>query len=288
MTTELRTPGTTDLAAVVATLAEWQQDGLPVQLHPGDLGWAWQVGAEALARRVRAWSVSGRPAAVGFLDGDTLLRLAVAPHHAGDEHLAERVVADLDDPSRGVLPAGRVTVEARFGPALRARLGVAGWGPDEPWTSLVRDLTDPVPHSGLRVGVVGPGAAADLVRVHQASFGSERFTTERWHAMAAGPAYARARSLLAHDGDGTPVAAATVWSAGPGRPGLIEPLGAHAAHRGHGHGRAVALAAAWHLRDLGASSATVGTPSSNAAAVAAYIAAGLEDRGETTDFARER
>lgn len=286
MTISLRTPAPADLPGVLAAVADWQTDGLPVQLHPGDLGWAWQVGAAALAGRLRVWTAADRVAAVGLLDGPTLLRLALDPDLADDGRLAAHVADAVTRPAAGVLPAGSVGVEVRLGPALRERLRADGWGDDEPWTSLVRDLADPVPHSGRRVKVVGPGAAADFVRVHQASFGSERFTAERWHAMAAGPAYAQARSLLAHDGDGTPVAAATVWSAGPGRPGLIEPLGADGAHRSHGHGRAIALAAAWHLRDLGSSTATVCTPSSNAVAVATYTSAGMTPSATTTDLVR--
>ncbi|MFJ7779052.1 hypothetical protein [Streptomyces yangpuensis] len=35
----------------------------------------------------------------------------------------------------------------------------------------------------------------------------------------------------------------TVWSGGPGRPGLLEPMGVHREHRRRGHGTAVAVAA---------------------------------------------
>jgi GNAT superfamily N-acetyltransferase len=56
--------------------------------------------------------------------------------------------------------------------------------------------------------------------------------------MAAGLPYADARRLVAYDGHGHghAVAAATVWSAGPGKPGLLEPMGVHRERRGHGYG----------------------------------------------------
>ena len=81
--------------------------------------------------------------------------------------------------------------------------------------------------------------------------------------MAAGLPYADARCLVAYDDQGNAVAAVTVWSAGPGKPGLLEPMGVHREHRGHGYGRAITVAAAAALQELGSSSAIVCTPSSN-------------------------
>ena len=118
----------------------------------------------------------------------------------------------------------------------------------------------------------------------RASFPNSTFTLERWRAMAATSPYRRARCLVAYDDDGNAVAATTVWSAGRGRPGLIEPLGVHRDHRGCGHGRAITVAAAAALRQLGSSSATVCTPSSNVGGVAAYMSAGFEKLTEVTDF----
>lgn len=126
----------------------------------------------------------------------------------------------------------------------------------------------------------------DRVEVSRASFPNSTFTLERWHAMASSSAYRQGRCLVAYDRDGIPVAGATVWSAGCGRPGLIEPLGAHRDHRGHGYGRAITVAAVTALQELGSSSATVCTPSSNAVAVATYASAGMEQLPEITDFRR--
>src|SRR3954469_25405848 len=86
--------------------------------------------------------------------------------------------------------------------------------------------------------------------------------------MAAGLPYADARCLVAYDDQGNAVAAVTVWSAGPAKPGLLEPMGVHREHRGHGYGKAITVAAAAALEELGSSSAIVCTPSSNVGAVA--------------------
>ena len=82
------------------------------------------------------------------------------------------------------------------------------------------------------------------------------------------------------------MAAVTVWSAGPGRPGLVEPMGVHHDHRGKGFGTAITVAAAAALRELGSSSALVCTPSSNVGAVATYRAAGFDQLPEVHDQRR--
>jgi ribosomal protein S18 acetylase RimI-like enzyme len=105
--------------------------------------------------------------------------------------------------------------------------------------------------------------------------------------MAAGLPYADARCLVAYDGQGDAVAAVTVWSAGPGKPGLLEPMGVHRKHRGHGYGKAISVAAAATLQELGSSSAIVCTPSSNAGAVAAYESAGFRQLAEVRDRYRD-
>ena len=104
--------------------------------------------------------------------------------------------------------------------------------------------------------------------------------------MTTGIPYQQARCLVGYDDEGIAVAVATVWSAGPGRPGLLEPMGVHSDHRGRGHGTSMTLAAAAALREMGASSATVATPTSHKGAVATYLAAGFDAAPDVTDFRR--
>jgi ribosomal protein S18 acetylase RimI-like enzyme len=257
-----------------------------MQLHPGDVGWFWRFGAEATAAAVRTWSRDGRILAVGLLDGPELLRLTVAPGTERDEELARRLVSDVSEPERGVLGKGKVYVEAPSGTLVQDLLGQEGWTSGEPWTPLRHDLTEPVPDPGVRIEAAGPELAHVRASVQRAAFDRSTFTEERWHAMAAGLPYADARCLVAYDDDGNAVAAVTVWSAGPGRPGLLEPMGVHREHRGHGFGRAITVAAAAALQQLGASSAIVCTPSSNAGGVATYRSAGFAERAEVRDRCR--
>jgi ribosomal protein S18 acetylase RimI-like enzyme len=285
MTIVLSTPGVAGLSEAVGALREWQHDEAPLQLHPGDLGWFWRAGPEATAAAVRTWG-DGRILAVGLLDTPDLVRLTAAPDAQQDEELARQLVQDMAAPERGVLPAGKVYVEAPTGARVRDLLFEAGWNADEPWTPLRRDLTEPVQNPGVRIEVIGPDQAHVRAAVHRASFGSPRFTDERWHVMAAGLAYAGARCLVAYDDQDNAVAAVTVWSAGPGKPGLLEPMGVHQDHRGHGHGTAICVAAAAALRQLGSSCALVCTRTANAGAVATYESAGFRRLPQRLDISR--
>ncbi|MEU1651154.1 GNAT family N-acetyltransferase [Streptomyces pristinaespiralis] len=283
----LGTPEVDGLGEAVGVLREWQYEGAPMQLHPGDLGWFWRSGAEATAAAVRTWRRDGRILAVGLLDGPGLLRLTIAPDARQDEELARQLAEDVSGPERGVLPAGKVNVEAPVGALVQDLLSEDGWGTDEPWTPLRRDLTEPVKDPGVRIEVVGPEQAHVFATALRAAFDGSRFTAERWHAMAAGLPYADARCLVAYDEAGGAAAVVTVWSAGPGRPGLLEPMGVHREHRRRGYGVAVTVAAAAALEELGSSSAIVCTPSSNAGAVATYRSAGFRPRPEVRDRYRD-
>ncbi|UVI37487.1 GNAT family N-acetyltransferase [Brevibacterium spongiae] len=280
------TPSTADLPDIIATTASWQREGLPVQVHPGDLGWYQRFGADALAGALRVWTIGDEIAAIGFLDETELIRMAIAPDHADDKTIADAIVSDLVGDLSDLLPAGTGIAEARFGPALQTALAEAGWTSDEPWTLLHRSLDDPIPPVSLTIDVVEPGNIDDRITVEASAFPGASLTHDRWQDMAAGCAYRQARCLVGYTSDGEAAGATTVWSAGPGRPGIIEPLGVHSDHRGLGFGVDMARAAAAALRDMGASSITVATPSSNTAAVAAYRSAGMSILGEVMDFRR--
>jgi len=279
-------PEVAQLDDVVRVLREWQYEGGPVQLHPGDLGWNWSFGPEAMAAAVRTWSRDGETLALGFMDSPTLMRMAIAPEARDDEELIRQMALDVNEPGRGVLPPGSVSVEARFGGLFHDTLVGEGWVSDESWTPLRRDLAGPVEESDVRIEVVGVELVAERASLQRASFERSTFSEHRWRTMAAGVAYADAQCLLAFDRHDTAVALVTVWSAGAGRPGLLEPMGVHREHRGHGYGTAITLAAAAALRRLGSSSATVCTTSANVGAVATYRAAGFQQLPDVTDLRR--
>ncbi|MEV0589348.1 GNAT family N-acetyltransferase [Nonomuraea sp. NPDC050310] len=61
----------------------------------------------------------------------------------------------------------------------------------------------------------------------------------------------------------------------------------HRAHRGQGYGRAVTIAAASALRELGSSRMVVYCESSNVGAVATRRSAGMEQVSERRDMSRD-
>ncbi|WP_039923601.1 GNAT family N-acetyltransferase [Amycolatopsis decaplanina] len=287
MVISLEKPGTDGLDEAVDALREWQSEGVAWQLHPGDLGWFQRSGTEATAAAVRIWRRDGRILAIGLLDGADLLRLTTAPDVRHDEDLARRLTEDVIAPERGVLPSGKVSVEAPEDALIQDLLPGHGWRTDEPWTPLRRDLTEPVKAPDLRIETIGPDKGHVWAGVIRASFDGSTFTAGKWHAMTAGAPYTDARCLVGYDGQGEAVAAVAVWSAGPGKPGVLEPMGVHRDHRGHGYGRALTVAAAAALQELGSSSAGVNTPSSNVAAVATYESGGFQRLPEVRDLTRD-
>lgn len=279
-------PEVDGLGVALAAHREWQDEEAPMQLHPGDLGWQWRFGAEATAAAVRTWSRDGEVLAVGFLDEPTVLRLAIAPTSLRDNELARCLAKDIDEPDHGLLGTGRAALEVARNALVHGLLRERGWVPGEPWTQLRLDLREPISTPQVRVEVVGPNHMQERTAVQRAAFENSTFTEDRWHAMAAGLLYADARCLVGYDDQGRPVAAVTVWSAGVGRPGLLEPLGVHRDHRGHGHGTAISLAAAAALQQMGSSSARVCTPSANVGAVATYVSAGFTKLADVHDLVR--
>ncbi|GAA1942787.1 GNAT family N-acetyltransferase [Kitasatospora viridis] len=286
MTIVLGTPTAAGVREAMGALREWQDDGAPMQLHAGDIGWNYRFGTAETAAAVRTWSRGGRILAVGMLDSPTVVRMTVAPDAFQDEELARRLVEDFSLPERGVLPGGAVSIEAPVGLLLHDLLTEEGWGVDEPWTPLFRDLADAVEDPGVPIRVIGPEQAQDFADVLRSAFKTTRPTRAYRHAMSAGPFSSDARCLGAYDDQGRPAAVVTVWSAGPGKPGLVEPMGVHEDHRGRGYGRAITLAGAAALRELGSSSVRVCTLSSNVGGIATYQAAGFEARPEIGDRIR--
>ncbi|WP_231445770.1 GNAT family N-acetyltransferase [Brevibacterium zhoupengii] len=296
MTTfSLSVPQAAELPGIGAVLDSWQSDSGPLHLHTGDLGWYSLRGANATAQAMRVWRCGERIGAIGLLDGEDLLRLSIDPGLSDDDSLTLEIESDVISASRAVFGPGAAVVEARGAARLCDRLKARGWNQDEPWTALNRDLSLPVEDPGIRVEIAEPDDAEVWTAVHWSAFRGVPYTAddrqrfvERWNEMMSGPFSSQAQSLLGYDDSGLPVAVTTVWSAGPNRPGLIEPLAVDREQQGHGYGKAIAIAAARSLQRLGSSSAAVATPSANTAAVAAYSSAGYVPRAEVRDLRRDK
>ena len=293
MDLDLRTPSVDELNGVCTVLGKWQNDGGPLQLHPGDLGWYSLRGPAATAAAIRVWSHDDEILAIALLDGTDLLRFAIHPKRRRDDALALRIVADVDNPMAGILGAGTATIEARGAVALIEQLARNEWLPDDPWTPLHHDMTASPAVSGVQIETVDPTHTAEWAAVHWSAFRGAPLSEERsklfvdgWCLAAKGSFFDFARILSLRDGDGRVVAASAVWSAGEGRPGLIEPVAVHQTHRGRGYGTAMVSAAVDALRHMGSSSAMVCAEASNAGAVATYLSAGFTAHPEVADWCR--
>lgn len=280
----VRVLGRDDLSAVTRVLAAWEPPGgSPLGLHVGDVGWHARLPDEQFAGTVRVLEEAGDVVAVGLFEPG-LARPRLAPGRETDPAVCVALADEIETD-----PAEQVWSDAAPGSLLRTELSARGWTLDpQPWTALYRPLC--VADGGLGDDLVRPvdgaGDVADRVAVQRASFDGSTFTVDAWHRMAATVAYDPTLDLLARDAEGAPVAAATAWAAGPGRCGILEPVGTHRDHRGRGHGRRVVRAALGALARAGASGVTVHTPAFNTGAVAAYVSCGLRPLQSTEDLVR--
>ncbi|MFJ8250270.1 GNAT family N-acetyltransferase [Streptomyces sp. NPDC094466] len=263
-----------DTGPALRALRAWTPPDAPSgSLHPGDVGWLMRLDDAA----VHLWTdartsepsaadpAEATPVAVGFLDGP-VLRVTTAP----EADLAA-LAADAED----LLVPGNDATDG---------LPVPGWEPDteEPW--LVLSWT-PEPVSGRAVEITGSDAA-DRALVHRAAFAGSTFSVDHWRRMKESPAGHLAVDMLVRTPSGDPAAAATGWFGGTGRCGLLEPVGTHPDHRGHGYGRDAVRGACAALADRGASAVAVLTPAANEAAAALYRSAGFTVVRENHDWTR--
>jgi ribosomal protein S18 acetylase RimI-like enzyme len=260
-------------AELVGALKDWEPPGCYVAgLHVGDVGWKLRLGDDGDGLvGVRDGS---ELVAVAVRDSAAALRPRTHPDRVHDMAIASALLEYVDAMPRDA-PA---FVDADGGSALRSLLSGAGWQLDpDPWVALYRPLTvdDADVDDPLTTRLRNDEDVADRVAVQRAAFAGSTFTVTRWHQMAAGPGFDPAFEFLRRTVDGVPVAAATGWSAGPGKCAILEPVGAHPEHSGVGHGRAVSQAVIGALARSGASGVTVHTPASNSAAVRTYESCGL-------------
>lgn len=263
-----------DTGPALRALRAWTPPDAPSgSLHPGDVGWLLRLDDAAVylwtdartSEPSAADAAEAAPVAVGFLDGP-VLRVTTAP----EADLAA-LAADAED----LLVPGNDATDG---------LPVPGWEPDteEPW--LVFSWT-PEPVSGRAVEITGSDAA-DRALVHRAAFAGSTFSVDHWRRMKESPAGHLAVDTLVRTPSGDPAAAATGWFGGAGRCGLLEPVGTHPDHRGHGYGRDAVRGACAALADRGASAVAVLTPASNEAAAALYRSAGFTVVRENHDWTR--
>jgi ribosomal protein S18 acetylase RimI-like enzyme len=252
-------------------LGDWLPAGVATNaLHPGDLGWFLRHDDAECAGAILLWERDGDAVAVGLRDGP-VLRLAQSPATLADR----RVGAELARAVEAAVGPGPAWCDPPMRGAARDALAGHGWvDDDDPWPHLLLSLAEPPAWPPSASVVTGPDVD-DRVLVQRSAFENSTFSARRWQLMRDSVAGQTCVDVLVRAPDGRPAAAATGWLAGPGRCGLLEPVGTHPDHRGQGHGRAAVLAAAAALAERGAGAVAVLTPASNTAGVALYTSAGF-------------
>ena len=278
MPIDVRRYGRADADRLIDALCSWAPPSTyGGYLQAGDVGWALRLDDEDLDGALLCL-VGGRGSddvvAVALVDGPGVLRPAIRPDRVHDRELAVTLADLAAEACRGTTGYS----DAAAGSTYRSVLSERGWVVDpDPWVVLYRGLSaaDGEYDDPWSTTLSSPRDVADRVEVQRSAFEGSTFTVRRWHQMATGPGFDPALEMLRRDESGVPVAAATAWSSGPGRCGVLEPVGTHRGHGGRGHGTAVSKAVIAALARSGASGVTVHTPAFNTAALRTYVACGL-------------
>lgn len=262
-------------ASALDVLTSWTPPDCYVRgLHPGDIGWHLRLDDEQVDESLVLLRRGSEPVALVLFDDPASARIALSPRHRLDPEVAAAVVSEVE-----ALPADRdLFVDVEAGSLARALLSARGWSMDpDSWVALYRPLTpaDSRSDDTFNAELTGDTDVRDRVAVQRAAFVGSSFTPQRWRQMASGPTFHPTLELLRRSTEGIAVAAATGWMAGPGRCGILEPVGTDPDHSGQGHGSAVSAAVIAAMARRGASGVTVITPCTNTAAVATYERCGL-------------
>lgn len=270
---------------LMAVMSAWQPTyGCASGLHPGDIGWNLAWPDEQSLPAIRLWrDADGRLRAVGIADGPGEWRLTTDPALAYHPALAATLAEELEE--RG---DGAVSIDLPAGPTLlAARLVADGFASGQTlWPLLFRAISGPLDPPG-DVSPIRPDEFAARAEVEHSAFGGALVDLERWGRMHSRPGCDAGLDLVARAPDGRVAAGATAWSAGPGRPGLLEPVATHADQQRQGYGRRVVEGACAALAARGASGVSVHTPAFNRGAIATYRAAGFRIIGWTAPLVRE-
>ena len=279
MTYVVERPGRSGADAVVAAMSDWEPlRGFGGQMHSGDVGWYLRYDDAVVDAGLHVWrTADGELVAVGLQHGAQVLLTAVHPARLRDMELGEVMAQD----ALKALSGDDLYIDAPYPAAVRVVLAARGWDLDpDPWPALYRPVTesDLAENDAAVRSVLSDAEVEQRVEVQQRMFERSESTVAGWHRMRQTAAYSADLDLMLCEG-GHAVAAATAWSAGVDKCGLLEPVGVHVDHRGKGYGSHVVRAACAALARAGASGVAVFTSASNEPAVALYKSCGFRTVG---------
>ena len=274
-----------------------ERSPLRARWHPGDVVWQLNGLADRPHRNRLYFGPDGVEVAAWVVGEGELWIEATA---AGEGRIAGAIEAaeswwrarppDRRSATFSVTVSGQDQVRIRMLEALGYTMsGPAGVG-------FSMDLTGPLPPVegpegfSVRDSVgVDPALRAAAHRAawshleHLDIHGESQFSTERYLSLKSLPVYDPSLDMLVVAPDGAFAANCIAWADSRSGVGVFEPVGTALAFRGRRLARFMMAEAVRRLKARGMREARVGTAHFNAAAIAAYLAAGftLVDRGQT-------
>lgn len=261
--------------------------------HAGDLIWKLSQHPETdPAGTIQLWEDdTGQFIGVVLLDPPDLVDLQLHPHLLDLASVVAEMATWAEDSLRrravaaGTAPPSTIdfdvaTADGALAAALR-HVGCRDTGEDA-FVLLARELLDlsDLPTTTTVVRDMADPSDADLdrrVALHREVWHPSRHTAAGYRHMRTQPVYRPDLDLVAVASNGDFAAYCIAWLDPETRVGHFEPVGTSPRHRRQGHAAAAMIEALRRLHALGATRATVGTFTDNAAALALYRSLGFAE-----------
>jgi ribosomal protein S18 acetylase RimI-like enzyme len=279
----------------------WRRIGPSAESHPGDLEW-WMFGPsdpeadhsvqvclwETDEGELRGWSWIFRGELEWFVhpdERDGELRERMLEWH---ESMLPQLMPDADVLT---LSTWSTTNQPELGHALvRRGFGAEGAVLVHFTLDLRREdavpTRKPVPGDYAIRSIEGVDEIPQRVAVHRSAFQPSRMTETIYGRVMAAPSYRRDLDIVALAPDGAFAASCLCWYDEELRVGLLEPVGAHEAHRRRGLASAVCAAALVRLRALGAERASVLSNGDSPASLGLYRSLGFVEVMRSVEWTR--
>ena len=234
-------------------------------LHAGDLWWRWGQ-QEPEQHQFRLYFRAEQLIGFGWVLAGESFEIHLHPTLGDDAY--ETIARDIVAWAKTVCPKDILGESIPQNTRLIKVLESCGFErDDDEFLVYAFDLRQDIPDAELPDGFqarhVLEHEHAERVSVHRDAFDPSKFTPERYARVRSMPGYNPELDLVVSTPEHTFASYCIVWLSNGA--GLFEPVGARAAHRRQGLGRAVILEGFRRLKALGASTALVGSQPKNRA-----------------------
>lgn len=244
----------------------WRDAPRQLDLTMAELAYQGGMGASNTAdsSRHRLWMDDGRCVGWAWYFPPAILEWAV---HPGFPHLLDGILDWFEEQAESGVDLKACARDADADAQARFRARGFLDDPDRPWMRLNFRMLDEIetprlpPGYALRTVADYGGDLTKRIEVHQKSWAElgTRVAPDTYPGVMATWPYRSDLDFVLEADDGTPVAFALGWLDEANRVAEFEPLGTVSTHRGKGLGRALLLLGLQRFRDVGATSALVGS-----------------------------